>query len=137
MQATQTKCQAEIEVTKKTRIGIVSCILRGELTEAIARLSTDFPNLLESNHELVFQLKFQQLVEIIGGTGFSRHLSYDISLIDSEMKNYKDTENSFGRIPGDALRDFIEKGRSLREFVLANIDNQEASKMNQIKKVAF
>jgi len=122
-EATQTKCQAEIEVTKKTRIGIVSCILRGELTEAIARLSTDFPNLLESNHELVFQLKFQQLVEIIGGT-------------ESEMKNYKDTENSFGRIPGDALRDFIEKGRSLREFVLANIDNQEASKMNQIKKLS-
>jgi len=52
------------------------------------------------------------------------------------MKNYKDTENSFGRLPGDALQDFIEKGRSLREFVLANIDNQEASKMNQIKKIS-
>ncbi len=53
------------------------------------------------------------------------------------MKNYKDTKNSFGRLPGDALQDFIEKGRNLREYVLANIDNHESSKMNQIKKVVF
>ncbi|CAG5098045.1 Oidioi.mRNA.OKI2018_I69.XSR.g15346.t1.cds [Oikopleura dioica] len=124
-EATRTKCAVEAEATKKTRIGIVSCILKGELTEAIARLSADFPNLLENNHELVFQLKFQQLVEIIGGT-------------ESEMKNYKETEHSFGMLPASALQDFIDKGRHLREFVLeSNSDNESMlKKINQIKKIS-
>ena len=53
------------------------------------------------------------------------------------MKNYKETEHSFGMLPASALQDFIDKGRHLREFVLeSNSDNESMlKKINQIKKV--
>lgn len=59
----------ESEKSRVSRTRLQTLLLDGRITDAIEQIDEDFPNLLETNHEIHFQLKYRQLLEIIAGTG--------------------------------------------------------------------
>ena len=44
-------------------------VLEGRITDCLERLEKKFPDLLESNHNIYFELRYRQLIEILAGTG--------------------------------------------------------------------
>ena len=59
----------ESEKSRNSRRKLQSMILEGRISDAIDQIDEDFPNLLETNHEIHFELKYRQMLEIMAGTG--------------------------------------------------------------------
>ena len=59
----------ESSESRTSRSRLHQLILDGRISEAVAKINQDFPDLLKSNNEINFKLKYQQLLEIIAGTG--------------------------------------------------------------------
>ena len=59
----------ESEKSRNSRRKLQSMILEGRISDAIDQIDEDFPNLLETNHEIHFELEYRQMLEIMAGTG--------------------------------------------------------------------
>jgi len=117
----------ESEKSRNSRRKLQSMILEGRISDAIDQIDEDFPNLLETNHEIHFELKYRQMLEIMAGT-------------EGEISKYAEnsSDSSLGICGGKnaAVEDFITKGRELNEFVHALPSEFQQAKLEQIRKAS-
>jgi len=117
----------ESEKSRNSRRKLQSMILEGRISDAIDQIDEDFPNLLETNHEIHFELKYRQMLEIMAGT-------------EGEISKYAEnsSDSSLGICGGKnaAVEDFIAKGRELNEFVHALPSEFQQAKLEQIRKAS-
>ena len=82
------KSQSESENKKDElyddRRELQKLVLEGRITDCLERLEKKFPDLLESNHNIYFELRYRQLIEILAGTGeiltfFGQYFNKNIS----------------------------------------------------------
>ena len=121
-------------------------VLEGRITDCLERLEKKFPDLLESNHNIYFELRYRQLIEILAGTGeilkFIDQYVYKKTLA-GEIEKYGSAEIGQGdsnEICGgkkEAIQDFIEKGRHLYNFVKTLPTQEQQKKFDKINQVSF
>lgn len=128
----------ESEKSRVSRTRLQTLLLDGRITDAIEQIDEDFPNLLETNHEIHFQLKYRQLLEIIAGTE-GEIARYQENSSDLGSGDTNSTFDGCEKICGGknaAVKDFINKGRELYEFVNALPSEFQTTKLDKIKKAS-
>jgi len=104
-------------------------VLEGRITDCLERLEKKFPDLLESNHNIYFELRYRQLIEILAGTAgeIEKYGSAEIGQGDSNEICGGKTE---------AIQDFIEKGRHLYNFVKTLPTQEQQKKFDKINQAS-
>lgn len=126
----------ESSESRTSRSRLHQLILDGRISEAVAKINQDFPDLLKSNNEINFKLKYQQLLEIIAGTAGEIERYADETLENGSGDKIFDGCEKICGGKNAAVKDFIMKGRELQDFVSSLPSEQQNSKFDQIKKAS-